>query len=257
MMSGFTQQDSPRNKSYFQVQWPGESPTQEEFLMTLPILRSLKDWEITIINSEESIAWDTLETDMRVVSTQHPNTIFTVKINDEDDQRWVQYHQAGRHYEALEVRQIPDFDPSKLRETQHPGPLDLNTPIVQVPTLQNVLQNVLQEVLLKIEQDVWDMEVDQRFDDGFPDMENPHESHGKPFTHPEAALERVPRLRGVLAAAHQECNLFGETTERIKDIFDEHVVQVLDHWTFTERRELEALALEALTAKNARSTTEE
>ena len=252
-MSGFTQQDSPRNKSYFQVQWPGESPTQEEFLMTLPILRSLKDWEITIINSEESIAWDTLETDMRVVSTQHLNTIFTVKINDEDDQRWVQYHQAGRHYEALEVRQIPDFDPSKLRETQPPGPLDLNTPIIQVPTLQNVLQ----EALLTIEQHVWDMEVDQRFDDGFPDMENPHESHGKPFTHPEAALERVPRLREILGAAHQECNRSGEIIGHVMDVFHEHVVQVLNHWTFAERRELEALALEALTAKNARSTTEE
>ena len=252
-MNGFTQQDSPRNKSYFQVQWPGESPTQEEFLMTLPTLRSLKDWEINIINSEESIAWDTLETDMRVVSTQHPNTIFTVEIKDEDDQRWVQYHQAGRHYEALEVRHVPDFDPSKLRETQHPDPLDLNTPIIQVPTLQNVLQEILQQ----IEQHVWDMEVDQRFDDGLPAMADPYESHGKPFTHPEAALERVPRLREILTATHQECNQFGETTGRIKDIFDEHVVQVLNHQTFAERSELEALALEALTVKNAKPTTEE
>ena len=101
------------------------------------------------------------------------------------------------------------------------------------------------------------MEVDQRFDDGFPDMENPHESHGKPFTHPEAALERVPRLREILTAAHRECNQFGETTGHIKDIFDEHIVQVLNHRTFTERSELEALALEALTVKNARPTTEE
>ena len=252
-MSESTQQDSPRNKSYFQVRWPGESPTQDEFLMTLPIHRSLKIWESTIINGEESIAWDTLESDMRVVSTQHPNTIFTVEIKDEDDQRWVQYHQDGQYYEAPEVRHVPDFDPSEFRETQHPGPLDLNTPIIQVPTLQDVLQ----DVLLKIEQDVWDMEVDQRFDDGFPDMENPHESHGKPFTHPEATLERVPRLREILTATHQECNQFGETTGRIKDIFDEHVVQVLNHRTFTERSELEALALEALTVKNARPTTEE
>ena len=244
---------SESNMESFQVRWPGESPTQDEFMMMLPTRRSLKDWENIFINNEWSSTWDTLESDMREVSTQHPNTIFTVEIGNEDGEHWVQYHQAGRYYEAPEVRQIPDFDPSKLRETQHPDPLDLNTPIVQVPTLQDVLQ----EILLKIEQHVWDREVDQRFDDGLPDMENPHESHGKPFTHPEAALERVPRLREVLAAAHRECNQFGETTERIKDIFDEHVVQVLDHWTFTERRELEALALEALTAKNARPTTEE
>ena len=150
------------------------------------------------------------------------------------------------------IRQIPDFDPSKLRETQYPDPLDLNTPIIHVPTLQDVLQ----EALLTIEQHVWDMEVDQLFDDEFPDMENPHESHGKPFTHPEAALERVPRLREILGAAHQERNQFGETTGHIKKIFHEHVVQILNHWTFAERRELQALALETLTAKNTKPTTE-
>ena len=155
-MSEATQQDSERNKSYFQVRWPDDSPTEEEFLMLLPVRRSLDIWASTIINGEESIAWDTLETDMRVVSTQHPNTIFTVEIKDEDDQRWVQYHQAGQYYGEPEVRHIPDFDPSKLLETQHPDPLDLNTPIVHVPTLQDVLQ----EALLVIEENVWDLEVD-------------------------------------------------------------------------------------------------
>ena len=248
---------SEANRESFQVGWPGESPTQDEFMMMLPTRISLKDWENIFINGEWSSAWDTLESDMRVVSTQHPNTIFTVEIKDEDGEYWVQYHQAGRYYEAPEVRQIPDFDSSKLRETQHPDPLDLNTPIVQVPTLQDVLQ----EILLKIEQHVWDREVDQRFDDGLPPMADPYKSHGKPFTPPEAALERVPRLRGVLAAAHRaalkECNQSGKTTERIKDIFDEHLTQVLNHWTFTERSELEALALEGLTVKNAKPTTEE
>ena len=156
-MSEATQKDSDRNKSFFQVRWPGGSPTQEEFLMTLPARRSLKIWESAILNGEESIAWDTLESDLRAVSTQHPNTIFTVEIEDEDGGRWVQYHQDGQHYEEPEVRHIPDFDPSKLRETQHPDPLDLNTPIIQVPTLQDVLQRVL----LVIEQDVWDTEACQ------------------------------------------------------------------------------------------------
>ena len=142
-MSEATQQDSESNKSYFQVRWTGGSPTQEEFLMTLPARGSLKGWENTIINGEVSRTWDTLESDMRAVSTQHPNIIFTVEIKDEDGGRWVQYHQDGQYYEAPEVRHIPDFDPSKLRETQHPDPLDLNTPIVQVPTLQDVLQGVL------------------------------------------------------------------------------------------------------------------
>ena len=256
-MSEATQQDSESNKSYFQVRWPGNSPTQEEFLMMLPIRRSLRTWESTIINGEKSITWDTLKSDMRAVSTQYPNTIFTVEIKDEDGERWVEYHQDGQHYETAEVRHIPDFDPSKLRETQHPDPLDLNTPIVQVPTLQDVLQRVL----LKIEQNVWVMEVDQRFDDGLPAMANPYESHGKPFTPPEAALERVPRLREILTATHQERNQFGETTGHIKDIFDEHVMQVLNHRTFAERHELEALALEALlealAVKNAKLTVEE
>ena len=252
-MSEATQQDSERNKSFFQVRWPDGSPTQEEFLMMLPIRRSLNIWANTIINGEASIAWNTLESDMRAVSTQHPNTIFTVEIEDEDGGRWVQYHQDGQYYEEPEVRHIPDFDPSKLRETQHPDPLDLNTPIVQVPTLQDVLQ----DVLLNIEQNVWVMEVDQRLDDGLPAMANPYESHGEPFTPPEAALERVPRLREILTATHQERNQFGETTGRIKEIFDEHVVQVLNHRTFAERRALEALALEVLTVKNAKPTTEE
>ena len=252
-MSEATQKDSERNKSFFQVRWPGGSPTQEEFLMTLPARRSLKIWESTILNGEESIAWNTLESDLRAVSTQHPNTIFTVEIEDEDGQRWVQYHQDSQHYEAPEVRHIPDFDPSKLRETQHPDPLDLNTPIVQVPTLQDVLQNVL----LKIEQHVWDTEADQLPDNELPAMADPYESHGKPFTHPDAALERVPRLREILTATHQECNQSGETTGRIKDIFDEHVARVFNHWTFAERHELEALALEAMTVKNAKLTVEE
>ena len=59
-------------------------------------------------------------------------------------------------------------------------------------------------------------------------------------------MERVPRLREILAAAHQECNQSGGTTGRIMDIFHEHVAGVFNHWTFTERHELEALALEAL-----------
>ena len=251
-MSEATKKDSERNKSFFQIRWPDGSPTQEEFLMTLPTRRSLKFWESTILNGEESIAWDTLESDMRAVSTQHPNTIFTVEIEDEDGDRWVQYHQDGQHYEEPEVRHIPDFDSSRLRETQHPDQLDLNTPIIQVPTLQDVLQNLL----LKIEQHVWDTEVDQRFDDGLPDMADPYKSHGKPFTHPEAALERVPRLREILTATHQECNQFGETTGRIKDIFDEHVAGVFNHWTFAERLELEALARKLMSVKNAKLTVE-
>ena len=194
-MSEATQQDSESNKSYFQVRWPDDSPTQEEFLMMLPMRRSLRIWESTIINGEESIAWDTLESDMREVSTHH-NTIFTVEIKDEDGDSWVQYHQDGQHYEAPEVRHIPDFDPSRLRETQHPDPLDLNTPIVQVPTLQDVLQ----EALLVIEENVWDMEVDRLPDDYSPAMADPYEFGIKPATPPEAALERVPRLREIPTA---------------------------------------------------------
>ena len=271
-MSEATQQDSESNKSYFQVRWPGDSPTEEEFLMLLPVCRSLNIWASTIINGEESIAWDTLESDMRAVSTQHPNTIFTVEIQDEDDRRWVQYHQAGQYYETPEVRHIPDFDPSKLREPRHTDPLDLNTPIVQVPTLQDVLQ----EALLVIEENVWDLEVD-RLPDGYsPAMANPYEFGIKPATPPEAALERVPRLREILTATHQEAalervprlreiltatqqkrNQFGEKTERIKDIFNEHVAQVLNQQTFDERRELQALALETLTARNTKPTPEE
>ena len=251
-MSEATQKDSESNKSYFQVRWTGGSPTQEEFLMTLPARGSLKGWENTIINGEVSRTWDTLESDMRAVSTQHPNIIFTVEIKDEDGGRWVQYHQDGQYYEAPEVRHIPDFDPSKLRETQHPDPLDLNTPIVQVPTLQDVLQGVL----LEIEQSVWDTEAFHP-DDELPAMADPYEFGFKPTTSPETALERVPRLREILAAAHQECNQSGGTTGRIMDIFHEHVAGVFNHWTFTERNELEDLAREILSVKNAKLTVEE
>ena len=157
-MSEATQQDSESNKAYFHVRWPGGSPTKEEFLMMLPLHRSLTVWESTIINGEECIAWDTLKSDMREVSTQYPNTIFTVEITDEDSERWVEYHQNGQHYEAPEVRHIPDFDPSRMRETQHPDPLDLSTPIVQAPPTLHVptLQDVLRETLLVIEQNVWE-----------------------------------------------------------------------------------------------------
>ena len=55
-MSEATKKDSERNKSFFQIRWPDGSPTQEEFLMTLPTRRSLKFWESTILNGEESIA---------------------------------------------------------------------------------------------------------------------------------------------------------------------------------------------------------
>ena len=103
-----------------------------------------------------------------------------------------------------------------------------------------------------IEQDAWDTEAGQLQGDELPTMADPYQSHDKPFTHPEAALERVPRLREILAAAHQECNQSGETTGRIKDIFHEYVMKVMNHWTFAERHELEALAV-----KNAKLTTEE
>ena len=35
-MSEANQQDSERNKNFFQVRWPSGSPTRKEFLMTLP-----------------------------------------------------------------------------------------------------------------------------------------------------------------------------------------------------------------------------
>ena len=70
----------------------------------------------------------------------------------------------------------------------------------------------------------------------------------RPATPPEAALERVPRLREILAAAHRaalkECNRSGEMN--IMEVFSEHVTQVMGLWTFTERSELEALAQEIL-----------
>ena len=246
---------SESNRESFQVRWRGESPTQDEFMMMLPTRISLKDWENIFINGEWSRAWDTLESDMREISTQHPNTIFTVEIENEDGEYWVQYHQAGRYYEAPEVRHLPDFDPSKLRETQHPDPLDLNTLIIQVPTLQDVLQQALQ----RIDQYVWDREVKRLSASKLPAMADPDGLDLQPTTPPEAALERVPRLRGVLAAAHhaalKECNRSGEMN--IMEVFSEHVTQVMGIWTFTERRELEALALEVLTVKNAKPTTEE
>ena len=243
-MSEATQQGSENNRKFFRVRWPGETPTQEEFLMTLPARGSTENWESTILNSEESRAWDTLESDMRTVSTQHPNTIFSVEIEDVDGRRWVQYHQDGQYYEEPEVRHIPDFDPSKLRETKHPDPLELNTPIIQVPTLQDVLQAVLQEV----EQTIWDMEVDRLPDGELPAMTDPYQS--EPTIPPEVALERVPRLREILAGAHQECNQSGDATGRIRDIFQKHIVQVLNHWTFAERSELEALARERMSAED-------
>ena len=254
-MSEATQQDSESNKSFFQVRWPGGSPTQEEFLMTLPIRRSLKIWESTIINGEESIAWDTLESDMRAVSTQHPNTIFTVEIKDEDGERWVQYHQDGQHYEAPEVRHIPDFDPSKLRETQHPDPLDLNTPIVQVPTLQDVLQ----AVLLKIEQHVWDMEADQ----------SPRRRVGQPWrtpTNPTAASPSHPGGRlgaSPPAPGDSHSNAPGVQSVRRDNSGASRTYsmstsrRVFNHWTFAERHELEALALELMAVKNAKLTVVE
>ena len=61
---------SESNMESFQVRWPGESPTQDEFMMMLPTRRSLKDWENIFINNEWSSTWDTLESDMREVS--HP-----------------------------------------------------------------------------------------------------------------------------------------------------------------------------------------
>ena len=61
-------------------------------------------------------------------------------------------------------------------------------------------------------------------------------------------MERVPRLREILAAAHRatlkECNRSGEMN--IMEVFGEHVTQVMGLWTFTERSKLEALAQEIL-----------
>ena len=75
----------------------------------------------------------------------------------------------------------------------------------------------------------------------------------RPATPPEAALERVPRLREILAAAHRaalkECNRSGEMNIMevfSMEVFSEHVTQVMGLWTFTERSELEALAQEIL-----------
>ena len=121
-MSEATQQDSESNKSYFQVRWPGDSPTEEEFLMLLPVRRSLNIWASTIINGEESIAWDTLETDMRVVSTQHPNTTFTVEIKDEDGGCWVQYHQAGQYYGEPRSPAHPRLRPIETARNPTPRP---------------------------------------------------------------------------------------------------------------------------------------
>ena len=265
-MSEATQKDSERNKSFFQVRWPDGSPTQEEFLMTLPTRRSLKFWESTILNGEESIAWDTLESDMRAVSTQHPNTIFTVEITDEDGERWVEYHQERP---ALRDARSPSTSrTSTPRDCGKPNtqthwtstPPSSRSPLSRSPLSRSPLSRTFsKEALLVIEQSVWDTEAFHP-DDELPAMADPYEFGFKPTTSPETALERVPRLREILAAAHQECNQSGGTTERIMDIFHEHVAGVFNHWTFTERNELEDLAreiLETLTAKNAKPTVEE
>ena len=92
------------------------------------------------------------------------------------------------------------------------------------------------------------MEVDRLPDGELPAMTDPYQS--EPTIPPEVALERVPRLREILAAAHQECNRSGDATGRIRDIFQKHIVQVLNHWTFAERSELEALARERMSAED-------
>ena len=127
-MSEATQQGSENNRKFFRVRWPGKTPTQEEFLMTLPARGSTENWESTILNSEESRAWDTLESDMRTVSTQHPNTIFSVEIEDVDGRRWVQYHQDGQYYEEPEVRHIPDFGLLEAAGTPTPRPVGTQHP---------------------------------------------------------------------------------------------------------------------------------
>ena len=146
-MSEANQQDSERNKRFFQVRWPSGSPTREEFLMTLPARRSLKDWESTILNGEESSTWDTLE--VRHENGSPPNT--PTPSSRWKSRTWTVDAGSNTTRTASTTRRpksgrIPDFDPSKLRETQHPDPLELNTPIIQVPTLQDVLQAVLLEV---------------------------------------------------------------------------------------------------------------
>ena len=188
------------NMESFQVRWPGESPTQDEFMKMLPTPQKPQGLGEYFHHNEWSSTWNTLESDMREVSTQHPNTIFTVEIGNED---------GGTGFNT--TRRDDTTRSPKSGRSQTSTPRNSGNPTPRPAGHQHPHRPGTHSP--------------GRSPGSSPEDRTARLGQGDRPALLEAALERVPRLRGILAAAHRECNQFGETTECIKDIFSEHLTQ--------------------------------
>ena len=134
----------------YKVTWEGELRPQQviEALPPDPVDEQdeLIHWD-RIMETDAAWHWENLETDMGTVSRSFPGVLFRVEIEDVDEHtRHVQYHRDGHYYEAQEIRELPGFEPDRMVNTPpDPAMLDLDTPIVQVPTIRDVLTAFLEE----------------------------------------------------------------------------------------------------------------
>ena len=105
------------NTERYSLTWKGQHPTLEEVIQSLPPDPPGDSWKDILQENEGVEDWDGLEDALKQVSLRFPGVLFAMKIHDIDDnERWVQYHRDGRHYEEPEVRFLPEFDPARLNQ---------------------------------------------------------------------------------------------------------------------------------------------
>ena len=64
---------------------------------------------------EDEIKWYDHERDMRKLSDKHPNILFTLKGDGEEQgDQWIEYHKAGKMQREKAVITFGEFDESKL-----------------------------------------------------------------------------------------------------------------------------------------------
>ena len=73
------------------------------------------NWQ-DLFEGAEPCRWDGLEKAMKQASAHFPGVLFSVTITRYDSrEQFIQYHRDGRHYEAPEVRTLPEFDGSLMK----------------------------------------------------------------------------------------------------------------------------------------------
>ena len=100
----------------YHIRWPDDGKIKiEDIIREFGDPPEDLDWQQVLVQ-EEPCRWETLEEDMKRVSAKQPGVLFSVEITKYDSkEQLIQYHRDGQHYEAREVRTLPEFEKELLK----------------------------------------------------------------------------------------------------------------------------------------------